>query len=629
MTATRRLASAIVGSLLVVGIPAGARADGARTTPPPQTSLLASGSIHGVVQDDRGIPVAGAVVSALGATTTTTVTNETGRFELPRLAPGPYRVRARCTGFLATRATVVQVTSYNRSSSTIAMRRIGSTTISPAGIGDTEVAAPDASSSSSGNGGRDEVAWRLRHARRGVLRDVTIPDELLSSPRDPRSAFVPANLFEMAVGTSARAATSFFAATPFSGQVNFLTTGSFDTPSTFFSTEALSRNIAYVRVGAPVGEQGSWNVRGAVTQADIASWIVAGSYGARTDNAAHQYNLGLSYGAQRYDAGSVLAVRDNPSRGRSAGILSGSDTFEISPALTLEYGVQYARYDYLEGRGLVSPRAELTIKPAPRLRLNALATRSALAPGAEEFLAPSSATIWLPPQRTFSSLSTSHLFEAERTTHAELGIEADLGRSTIGARAFRQRVNDQLVTIFGADVPGQPAASLGHYFVGNSGDANAIGYAATFRAAVADRVHGSLEYATADAQLSGPADLAYLILWAPSAAKRASERIHDLTVSVETAVPETATRILVLYRVGNGFAGPARDLVADRSMVDSRFDVQVHQSLPFMNFSSARWEMLVAVRNFFREDGREQSVYDERLVIHPPKRVVGGVSLRF
>jgi hypothetical protein len=120
-----------------------------------------------------------------------------------------------------------------------------------------------------------------------------------------------------------------------------------------------------------------------------------------------------------------------------------------------------------------------------------------------------------------------------------------------------------------------------------------------------------------------------LILWAPSAAKRASERIHDFTVSVETAVPETATRILVLYRVGNGFAGPARDLVADRSMVDSRFDVQVHQSLPFMNFSSARWEMLVAVRNFFREDGREQSVYDERLVIHPPKRVVGGVSLRF
>jgi hypothetical protein len=48
-----------------------------------------------------------------------------------------------------------------------------------------------------------------------------------------------------------------------------------------------------------------------------------------------------------------------------------------------------------------------------------------------------------------------------------------------------------------------------------------------------------------------------------------------------------------------------------------------------MNFSNARWEMLLAVRNFFRENGTEQSVYDELLVIRPPKRVVGGVTLRF
>ena len=48
-----------------------------------------------------------------------------------------------------------------------------------------------------------------------------------------------------------------------------------------------------------------------------------------------------------------------------------------------------------------------------------------------------------------------------------------------------------------------------------------------------------------------------------------------------------------------------------------------------MNFSNARWEMLIAVRNFFREAGTEQSVYDELLVVRPPKRVVGGVTLRF
>ena len=57
--------------------------------------------------------------------------------------------------------------------------------------------------------------------------------------------------------------------------------------------------------------------------------------------------------------------------------------------------------------------------------------------------------------------------------------------------------------------------------------------------------------------------------------------------------------------------------------------MQVRQSLPFMNFSNARWEMLLAVRNFFRESAADQSVYDELLVVRPPKRVVGGVTLHF
>ncbi len=64
-----------------------------------------------------------------------------------------------------------------------------------------------------------------------------------------------------------------------------------------------------------------------------------------------------------------------------------------------------------------------------------------------------------------------------------------------------------------------------------------------------------------------------------------------MATSIETNVPETSTRVLVLYRVSNGFvrpwlAGP------DRPGLDSRFDVQVRQSLPFLNFTSARWEML-------------------------------------
>ena len=48
-----------------------------------------------------------------------------------------------------------------------------------------------------------------------------------------------------------------------------------------------------------------------------------------------------------------------------------------------------------------------------------------------------------------------------------------------------------------------------------------------------------------------------------------------------------------------------------------------------MDFSTARWEMLLAVRNFFRDAAADASVYDELLVVRPPKRIVGGLTLRF
>jgi hypothetical protein len=122
-----------------------------------------------------------------------------------------------------------------------------------------------------------------------------------------------------------------------------------------------------------------------------------------------------------------------------------------------------------------------------------------------------------------------------------------------------------------------------------------------------------------------------LLLVAPSAL-RPAERIHDVATTIQADVPETATKVLVLYRVSNAFARAAsqlRDGEIERPGLDSRFDVQVRQSLPFLDFSTARWEMLVAVRNFFREMSADQSVYDELLTIRPPKRIVGGVTVHF
>jgi hypothetical protein len=344
--------------------------------------------------------------------------------------------------------------------------------------------------------------------------------------------------------------------------------------------------------------------------------------------ARHRYDVGLSYSTQRYDGGNPLAMRDVTDGSRNVGTVYAYDSFAISPEATVSFGTEYARYDYLSRRALLSPRVELTLTPATNTRLTASLSQRSLAPGAEEFLPPGDAGIWLPPQRTFSSFNQKDPFVAERTISASVGLERDLGTSTFAVRAFRQHVDDQLVTVFGAEVPGQPTAKIGHYLVGNTGDISASGVSAEFRAVIASRVHGALQYSVARGQILQAGDQ-YLMLLAPVAARTGVDTVQDVTARIDTEVPETATRVMVLYRLSNGFVQPGGRPDAGRPMVDGRFDVQVRQSLPFMNFSNARWEMLLAVRNFFRDASCDQSLYDELFVVRPPKRVVGGVTLHF
>jgi len=603
-----------------------------------RVAALASGTIRGQVQDEAGLPVAGVLVSALGSATAVDVTDRTGRYELRSLPPGPYLVRARLSGFIAPRGQVVQVLPSGNAVSPIALRRVTSSSIVapplvPAGVGPIASpetpAQPDAAPAPAADGHEnaidgDELAWRLRHARRSILNDAQ--QVMVAATASGPGGLGPTHGFGRAMESSARAATNFFVGTPFSGQLNLLTTSSFDAVQDMFAPRAFAgRSVANFIVGAPAGVSADWTVRGAVTQGDLSSWVVSGDYVTRAAAARHRYDLGLSYSTQRYDGGNIAALRNVTDGSRNVGTLHGFDTFAVSRAVIVTYGADYARYDYLNGSSLLSPRVAATITPAEHLRLSARLSRRASAPGAEEFVPPDTG-IWLPPQRTFSSLDGQNPLTAERTVHVDAGVERDFGPTTISARVFRQHVDDQLVTLFGVDQPGQPSAVLGHYFVANSGGVDASGYSAGIKAVIAARVHGSVEYSFARANWKPADNLTYLLLVAPSAVRSSDERVHDIATSIEADVPETSTRVMVLYRISNAFAGRS---FADSSGVDGRFDVQVRQSLPFLDFSSAKWEMLVTVRNFFRDANSDQSLYDELLVVHPPKRVVGGLTLRF
>ena len=654
-------AAAVGGLVLLVASTEGRAQSGvspknapAPAQPERRVAALEAGSIYGVVQDEHGAPVSGALVSALGATKAFAVTDTIGRYELRTLSAGAYLVRAHLTGFVAARGEMIEVRPSGRAASSITLRHAaaGTTASTPgaspvnspapilaAGVGLPEAADVPAAAEPAGDAAappvtsttgddRSELAWRLLHARRSVLQDADGPVPLIGddSPAGDSSFFGPTAAFGRSVGSSARVAANLFAGAALSGELNFLTTSSFDNPQQLFSGDTIARSGAYLSVGAPAGSHADWAVRGALSQADISAWIIAGTY-ANRGPARHHYDVGLSYATQRYDGGNPAALRDVTDGSRNAGAVYGFDTFTLSPALTIGYGARYSRYDYLEDKALVSPRVSLTLSAGDHFRVNTAASRRAIAPGAEEFVPPGDTGIWLPPQRTFSSIVRGRPLEAEATNHYEVELERDLGTtSAVSLRAFQQETTDQLVTMFGLREPGQPAANLGHYFVGNIGDAAARGVAAVFRTAIADRVHGSIQYSMTRTRWNAGDDLGYWILRLPSVPSLRSDRTHDISTAIVTDVPETSTHVVVLYRVSNAVTG---NRARDEHPLDTRFDVQVRKSLPFLDFSTAKWEMLVGVRNFFRETAADQSVFDEMLVVRPPKRIVGGLTMRF
>jgi hypothetical protein len=306
------------------------------------------------------------------------------------------------------------------------------------------------------------------------------------------------------------------------------------------------------------------------------------------------------------------------------------DTWTLNDAISIVYGARYARYGYID-EALFSPRARLEIRPVERLRLSASAGLREDAPGGEEFLPSGLPGPWLPPERTFAALGGGGVLP-ERTEHYELALEHDFGRSArsavVGVRAFYQRTEDQMATIFGLGGLERSPAELGHYYVASAGDVLVRGWGVSFSRNVVDRVRGSVDYRLTTAEWTPSLDAALVALALPELLRGDAERVHDLTTSIETQIPVTATRVFALYRINTAYPrGSADDETSNGTA--ARFDVQVTQSLPFLDFTNAQWEALVGVRNLFREMTADGSVYDEILVIRPPKRVVGGLTVRF
>ncbi len=602
-------------------------------------SAFPAGTIEGRILDDSQVPVSGAMVSVLGRATAAATSDRDGRYVLRELPYGPYILSVHSRGYFKSRARTVQLTTakvlvpeilLTRSSGSKPLvsaapiaaaptTQLAGFSLDSAAQGDSEVPEaqprPAAEPSEADQAESGATAWRLRHLPRSILKDVAT-DSIWAAGGVADAA----QWFGRSSG--ALVPVAFFSDLPLSGQVNLMTIESFDRAGEIFGAHA-ARSVAFVSVNTEAAG-GAWSMQGAMTQGDLSSWIVAGSYKS-IESTNHAYELGLSYSTQRYDGGNAAALSAIRESARNVGSVFGYDEWTVSPRLVLGFGTRYARYDYLGGSGVWSPRLSVTV-PLEGFRIRALASQRALVPGAEEF-APSVTGVWLPPERTFSSLAPDRRFTAEQTRHLQLSVERDLAAGvSVSLRAFDQRTDNQLIEIFDA-IPGRADAPLGHYYVATAGDIDARGWGVGMTQEVPGYVRGTVEYTVSTAYWD-PASDTSVVRTIRTLPQSASENVHDLQTSVEATIPRTATRIHAKYRVNTAFWSNEPDAHL-RSGANARFNVRVNQSLPFLRFSNADWEALVDIRNMFREAVGDESIYDEALALRAPKRIVGGLLVKF
>ena len=667
-------------------------AAGEREPNPPTTSNIeksaadaapVAGRITGVVTNPDHLPVKRVLVSVTGGgVTALALTDAAGRFTFEQLPAGEYLLRAhrgpkgggRRLVQVSTEASVfasLVIETMTGPSSAItssvpgwSLAEVHGVQLAGGGMafgilaaaaemqpgspapGDDDEATPDNAPDVGGGTETDpdaspaphnpgERAWWLRRARRSVLKDRGAgPDLILPKATEVPDASLLADLGSGAFGL------------PVSGQVQFLTRATLAGASVLPAPGTVPGQVAYVAV-TPTGPDsgtGDWAVRGTVdmtTGNSTSSWAVAGWY-AVEPHADHNMHLAMSYSQQgvaegevhpRLGAQAVAAAARRLVEGvnRQVGSIEAINTWEVSPLVLVGYGAEFARYGYLQDGKLFSPRADVTLSPITGSRVRVAVSQKMTAPGAEQFLPPLDG-VWLPPERTFTSLSGFDNLQAERTRHMEVGLEQDLGaHATVGVRRFRQNVSSQMVALFtpGRYVPdGTLPAPGGHYYLASANGVDADGWGISYQQDWPDILTGEVDYRVVRAAwLPTDAPTAFGIARGAGLLRTGAEWVHDVTTTLEAEVPRTSTRVAARCRVSTGFARADTDVVTGG--LDARFDIRVTQPLPGSPIEGSNWELLLALRSLFHQQTDGASIYDELLVVDPPRQLVGGLVVHF
>ena len=580
---------------------------------------LGDGRLSGVVLDEAGAAVGGVSILATGTTVAMARSDTRGRFALV-LPVGEYLLRAVRDGYLPTYREPIRVEPNRHLQRKIRLTRgvelaQAAARVSPEA--DATTAAPEEMH------GHGEMAWRLRHLKRTVLRDES-PLPALDEPESPFGRPVtPPSLMhwvDRAISSTARGASSFFTDTEFSGHINLLTTsalpGMRETPGDW------SRGIANVFLAAPVGQVGDWSIRGAMAAGDTSSWTLLGEYANHVDQ-PHAVRFAVSYSTQGFTPAGDLTAPAGLPESRRVGAMSASDRWQIRPSIALNYGVRFDHYDYLAEPNLISPHAGVGVEIRPGTVVRASASQRMIAPGADEFLPPSDAGPWLPPMRTYFPLVPDGAVPPERIRLGTMGLDQALGSDKVGQLSlefFVEDTDNQMATLFGLG----RTTELAPYYVATVGDVEVTGWRIGLDGPIAQNVTGSVDYTHGQARWRGTRGAAALRALGSAAARRGRESVSDLRGRVNVSFPSSSTQFAIAYQVTS--LDPA---AAGRpTLTDDGFDVELRQRLPYQPISRSMLHLVFTLSTLLHQHDVE-SLYDEVLTADVPARVTAGIQVGF
>jgi hypothetical protein len=320
----------------------------------PAAAADSGGRLVGFVEDARGTPVSGALISLFGngleGGGLIAFSDASGRFVLSALPAGSYTLRA-LGGRLRAQARQVTVLPDQESIFSVSL-------FSPEDSADEEEIA----SLKNETAAQRELKWLVRHKRRSILEDlahsVGDDEESARAAQAPPPGSEPPLEGALEVVAHSGASGEGEAGVPLGG-------------------------LGLVRLGGRLGDSMSWSLGGLASESESASWRMAAEFVVEPSE-HHEVVAGAGYGSRWLTPFAPAPQVDLAStESRNVGVLFAEERWQMTRQLWVSAGGRYSYIGFLTNPNHLDPTAVVEFEAHPATRIRATAASRTLTPGGD------------------------------------------------------------------------------------------------------------------------------------------------------------------------------------------------------------------------------------------------------